>query len=585
MAYVSKYEFRFENAHGRTYKVRLLENGYSGDVTRRPLGASPVIRMQESGAFRPTSCELTLECQVDGEFAFLYTSDPQQYKIEVYDNTDLVWQGFVATELYSEPSIAPPYDVKVTATDGLGVLKEYDFVPAGLRSIRSHLKDFLLKTGIYTGIYCISSLKVHGDTVENFFDEVEINLDYHAGHSVYEALEDLLKTMRCFVTQWRGEWLIIRETDVSVDNDGWVPCYCCPVTPTTPTYSTSLNYMTATVGQMGVAHMWPVGFLTRTVRPAKKSVKVKAEWHPKSGFPPTSDDSGTGWVGQGDYSHASGYSTWEFGVLGGVGGMFASVGINDFRDDIKVTIKVAHNHVWTNWNGKPYIAVSAQFQKGNDMYYYHPDSGWTTSSPATYDEHPVEKTNRSYDPNGWDEYTLTLPSMNTSNDGILYIVIAGHLVTVAGVEVVMDTVRGYEDTIVIDNGARGVGEDLSISGGREVSGYVIDQYWADGVFVLSVYQTIIMSFDDADNSDLDFLSLEALNYAKVHAAPRIETTGTIDFPANRFYQPLIILNGGVLSLMESYDWDLKEAEINFKAVTIPAATLTVDSETITSLPE
>ena len=163
--------------------------------------------------------------------------------------------------------------------------------------------------------------------------------------------------------------------------------------------------------------------------------------------------------------------------------------------------------------------------------------------------------------------------------------IAGHLVTVAGVEVVMDTVRGYEDTIVIDNGARGVGEDLSISGGREVSGYVIDQYWADGVFVLSVYQTIIMSFDDADNSDLDFLSLEALNYAKVHAAPRIETTGTIDFPANRFYQPLIILNGGVLSLMESYDWDLKEAEINFKAVTIPAATLTVDSETITSLPE
>jgi hypothetical protein len=36
--------------------------------------------------------------------------------------------------------------------------------------------------------------------------------------------------------------------------------------------------------------------------------------------------------------------------------------------------------------------------------------------------------------------------------------------------------------------------------------------------------------------------------------------------------------------MESYDWNLKEAEISFKAVTLPTATLVVDSETITSIP-
>ena len=106
----------------------------------------------------------------------------------------------------------------------------------------------------------------------------------------------------------------------------------------------------------------------------------------------------------------------------------------------------------------------------------------------------------------------------------------------------------------------------------------------DGVFVRSGYQTIIQSFDDADNTDLDYLSLTALNYAKEHAAPRIEITGTIDFPSIRPIQPIIIKSHGVWALMESYDWNLKEAEINFKAVTPPSATLTVDSETITSLP-
>ena len=35
--------------------------------------------------------------------------------------------------------------------------------------------------------------------------------------------------------------------------------------------------------------------------------------------------------------------------------------------------------------------------------------------------------------------------------------------------------------------------------------------------------------------------------------------------------------------METYDWDLRNAEMDFKAVTLPVATLTVVSETITSI--
>ena len=585
MSYGAKYKFKFEDIHGVTYEVRLLEDSYYGDPTVRPLGAAPVIRMQESGAFRTTSCELTLECQVDGEFADLYTSDPLQYKIVVYRGVELVWQGFVATEIYSEPDIAPPYDVKVTATDGLGVLKEYDFVPAGLQTVRKHLEDLISWTGIDNVIYCATSLCRHGDTVPNFFDEVLISLDYHTGDSVYDALEDLLRTMRCFVTQWSGKWLVIRETDVTVNSgNSKVPMYVLPVTPSTPTYSADITYLAASVGQMGVEQLWPVGFLTRTIRPAKKSVKVKSEWHLKSAAPPTTDDSSDGWTGMSDYGHSSGYPTWTLGNLGGTGGMYATIPMANYLDDVKVTVKVAHNQTWTNWNGKPYVKITAQYSDASNTYYYDPENGWTTTGPAQGNEVSVEKTNRSNDPNGWDEVSATLPSANKSQDVQLVVIVTGHLVTVADVSVELGTVKGYEDTILIDNGARGAAPDLSVSGGREVAGYIIRQEWVDGVFVRSGYQTIIQSFDDADNTDLDYLSLTALNYAKEHAAPRIEITGTIDFPSIRPIQPIIIKSHGVWALMESYDWNLKEAEINFKAVTLPSATLTVDSETITSLP-
>ena len=78
MAYNTKYRFRFDSCHGMTYEVRLLEDGYSGSVIDRPLGKSPVIRMQEADPFRPTSCDLYLECQTDGEYVDLYTTDPNQ---------------------------------------------------------------------------------------------------------------------------------------------------------------------------------------------------------------------------------------------------------------------------------------------------------------------------------------------------------------------------------------------------------------------------------------------------------------------------------------------------------------------------
>ena len=600
MAYGAKYKFKFENEHGIVYEIRLLEKDYSGSVTTRPLGSAPIIRMQQNGPFRSTSCDLTLECQVDnlgvGEFSFLYTSDPQQYKIVVYHGAILLWQGFVATEIYSEPDIAPPYDVKVTATDGLGVLKEYDFEPAGEQTIRAHLTTLLGRTGLSNGIYTVSSLKEHGRTPADFIDGVLIDLDYHDGDNCYDTLLDLLKTMRLTITQWGGEWLILRETDITVNSSGKVPGYFTPVDPNTQTYSLNIDGLTATVGQMGVAQMWPVGYLTRRVSPAKKSVKVIAPWHWKNGFAEVKDngwnvqDDSSGGGNQNAYFVANG-SYYNLGTpamqIGTMRGkLWSDEALHRLMVDFKVTVRVSKNNaIPSNYpQGLSYLCITAVWDSGTPKYYTDRD-GWDAGINDEGNQVSITATNPDHDIASTQEVSMVIPAPLDNNVGTLTIRIVGKLVEVYDIRVEPSTIKGYEDTILIDNGARGSADDLEIAGGRMTLTNFIRTTFYQGVFLWQNDRHVLTSYDDADNSELDYLSLTALNYAKVHAAARIEITGTIDFPVGRFEQPLLIQSHGSWALIESYDWNLKDAEINFKAVTLPTAVLSVDSETITSLPE
>ena len=597
MAYGAKYKFKFVDTYGVTFEVRLLEKDYTGSVTWRPLGGSPVLRMQQSGPFRCTSCDLTLECQVDGEFAFLYTSDPQEYKIVVYRESAVIWQGFVATELYSEPDIAPPYDVRVTATDGLGVLKEYDYVPYGAaRRVREQIQGLLAKTGLSMDLNCIFSIHEHGDTTVNFLDETFIDLDYMDGKSCYEALEELLNTFHCVLTQWRDDWALIRESDVTVQSNGDVSMINCDSRGINTPHNQTFDEMTAVVGQRGVAQMWPVGYLTRSVVPAKKSITVISKWHTKNGFPEVKND---GWSTSNYATFDSTYKYYHLGTSSYVyeqsyGILAASVVLNKFTKSFKVVVKannyVAYESSIIGVDPKVKILAAWTNLTTQQVYYYSPGRGWSTSYGADGDELEIRTMNPNHDINLCQEVSAEFPALEDNSVGWFSLNIKGIHVDVYSIEVFPSDELGFQDTIVIDNGARGKAGSVEISGGREMASNLLEINFLRGVFYTELSGQgysgihIITSFDDADNSQLDFMSLMALNYAKTYAAPRIQINGKIDFPSSRSFQPVFIKSHGVWALMESYDWNLKEAEISFKAVTLPTATLTVDSETITSIP-
>ena len=164
--YDIKYRFTFESVHGVEYEINIWKYGYTGDVIYRRLGRAPVIKMRKNGPICGTSLELYAECAVDGEFAEFFSAGARDYYVEVVraQAGNVIWDGFITPELYSEPSIAPPYDVEIVATDGLGELKLHDFQAMGLVTLREMLCTILEQAMPDAYVYMISRLAVAGDT-------------------------------------------------------------------------------------------------------------------------------------------------------------------------------------------------------------------------------------------------------------------------------------------------------------------------------------------------------------------------------------------------------------------------------------
>ena len=608
MAYNIKYLFRFESLSGTVYEVQLQEDGYSGSVIERPLGAAPVLRMQDGDPIRAVSCDLVLECQTDGEYVDLYTTDPFQYKVSIYRKSGSslyhVWSGFVATEIYSEPDIAPPYDVRVTATDGLGTLKEYTFEAVGSHTIRWHICELLKKTGDSNPtLFSASELCEHEGTVQDFLDKKQIDLDFLAGKTCYEVLSSLLSSFRWILTSRTGSWLVVREVDVHISSSGSLPVYQSIGSASTLRTVSSTLQIGKTVGQMGVAQMWPIGFLTRRIVPAKKSVTIKAPFYFKNGFPKVSDD---GW----NVSGYSGYEQNAYFVSGGnyynlgsistatidamCGKLWQTKSILNFRTDFKVTVRVSKNNaVSTQYpQGNSWLAIHAEWNGNNEHIYYTPDDGWNANSSSIGQATDITTTNPDHIAESTQEVSIVIPAPLVSTYGDLTIRIDGRLVEVYDISVEPSMFAGYEDILSIDNGARGTAQDLELCVSRLLeSGFEhIDFYrgliWEHVVYSYATVDRPTYEFDDYLHMGYDFLSITALAYAKENVSPRIEISGKLNcvYDNNCPMPPMFIKSHGVWALMKNYSWNMKEEEADFAAVTLPAGVLYVDSETIKAIP-
>lgn len=576
MAYGTKYRFTFRSTNGATCRILIQKDGYSGTIKDRPLGRAPVLKRKHSGRVYGTSLEIYAECNTDGEFAELYTSNPTEFRVQLYVDNSLRWSGFVSPELYSEPDVAPPYDVEIVATDGLGELKLHTFEAQGEMTLQGLFLHLLSFTGLSTTVNYISNLSARdsaGNSISTaaLWSTALINVDYKAGKTCYDVLQHLLDTLCASITYQNTQWLLWRDNDAT---------------------ASTLSYMD--VGSIGSGGLWPIGNLVSSIEPAKNQVTIEApfrRWTPVTNPDMLAD---IGWTKMGA-TYDTEARAYDTGINQGVNRIEQSLTV-DLSQGFQVVTKQGSRYgvmEYTGSGGDLIFTPAGSSQafylcdKGNnsglrwykyeDIYPARQDLGWAYGLQINVGPQGSAR-----------ETTIDIPAFDVSDysqTGTLQIKLWGRPAysLIYSFYLYRHINKGYRDILKINNGARGEGDKVEIAQGRVVSSMTSVYYG----YLRGVLQTaggrFITSFADRNFvSYSDFLSLTAKNYARLVALPRLRFSGRLDTPSGFGVPPMLLRKGSVDYLVESYSWDMLNDEMEVEAVSLPSGTLDVQSETVIS---
>ena len=266
MSYGLKYRLSFDSVSDTPYEINILEAGYDGPVENRNLGSAPVLKMDDGEAVRGTSLELSIETCFDGDLREFYTTDRKKFRVEVYRSGVLFWSGHILPELYSEPYISVPFDVSVTASDGLGLLKNIPFGLSGKRSVFDVIKYCCEQTGLVLNYVFASKLLATGMSgVASVYTQAFVDCNAFDDADCYEALEKVLITFGSYIKQKDCKWHVLRYTDQDTDLMAYDPS--C-------NFAGGFRPVMKTLGAIG-DDTYPVGQLESEIVPARKDFTME----------------------------------------------------------------------------------------------------------------------------------------------------------------------------------------------------------------------------------------------------------------------------------------------------------------------
>ena len=592
MAYNTKYYYRFASCNGKTVEIDVKQNGYSGSATLRRVGGAPVLRMEANDCIHGMSLELPAECVVEDEYADLYSTDPYLFQVDVLVNNSSVWKGYITPELYSAPWIDPPYDVIVTATDGLGELKLHNFPIMGRVTLYSVLSTLLGYTGLSFPINFINTATRSATTASTLLTNTSINLDHMAGSSCYEVLQAILTSLHATIQQVDGSWLIIRETDV---NDRSYSTYV---------RDTSGNsYDIVDITSMADSNCWPVGQLRMEIQPAKNRVAVTCENHPHQNY---LDDpnmvTGIGWSEIGGASHHStdgGYFEIPTGISNQISQMVnlpatMSGGSDGNTADLVLTVRARQTDMWDAHDIKIGIeAFGTKLGTNTQGHYWYTNdtlrgvSQWWEAEDNKYFYYTAELGAASSG-NSADCTTVTVDIPLTAliktilalgsssqlrisfraDDSIVCV----HSATLAA----KVAYEGMSTTLVLNNSARGIFGDITSSFADSYS-----QNYGKGFIDNTCTPAPGGNWSSAAMPALPYGEFIAKDYAFSCAMPRLRLQGKLNVETN--WLPLFLRTNNMMFQTEEWSFDMLNDEVDVSMLSLPAASLQVTSVTTTPL--
>lgn len=577
-SYGTIYEFRFDDINGDDVDIFIAKKNYTGSVTRRALGRTPILKRERSGNILGTSLEIYAECRVDGEFAQLYTSSADEFRVEVYKRQNLLWRGFISPELYSEPDIAPPYDVQIIATDGLGELKNYNFAQGSRpRSFLGHLNAMLAHTNLDLGVEAVSDLQYYDDGWSNGLLSIVVDLQHKESEDCYSVLQSLLASVNACITVQDAKWTIIRETDL---------------------YNNIPRIGSVAFGSMANCEWWPIGNLSSDIIPAARSLSLVSEnQYRYSALLNSAMTEDASWQrelnafydqDEGAYLLPDSGSTIRQGV-----NFNAEVGYqlllrisarnlgNAEAQMIGVAVKI---------NGRLYQAGSefwlAQSAKDKEKFLW--------SNQESYVEFELPASLESDSRSAAKDIEIVIPLYKYDNRSYAY---------ATAMEVTIfnpagsGTMAVYQCSLSQYEQYKGNKIDIRIGNGAREDAGSTDVLFNDGEFAqpaAEVFRTslplaysseaIIKKWQTASIAEDSYLSVLGRDYAMQVALPRMRYRGKLNVPSLAFPRiPMLFQRDNTYYFLNTYSYDLLNSELEVELISIPNAQVQIESETVTEL--
>jgi len=224
MSYGNKYKIQLDSVYlGDTYIFYIQEEDYSGAVTNLVCGSDP-IRVEwhntSNDKFGQVIVGSTLELYILADSSVtqyddLFTSNSRKYKGVLYKNASIIWQGYGLTDNYSRPDYCKPFELVITFTDGLGLLKNDIFNENGAITGKHRLSEYigycLYQTDLDLKVY--ESINVYEENMDSGVGDSMLYQTYidvlsFEGLTYYEILGRILIGSQ--VKQRNGAWWITR---------------------------------------------------------------------------------------------------------------------------------------------------------------------------------------------------------------------------------------------------------------------------------------------------------------------------------------------------------------------------------------
>lgn len=582
-SYGKIYEFVRDSQNGAEIIITISKKNYTGESMVRPLGRAPLLKRENNGHIFGTSLEIYAECKVDGEFAQFYTSSADEFLVEVLKDQVLIWSGFISPELYSEPDIAPPYDVQIIATDGLGELRNFGFINDGDITISDHLSQLISHTGLSLETVMASDLRYYGGEVASDAVDIldfRIDLSHDDGKSCYDVLQNLLSTLNASITQFNGKWFIFRETDfIGLASADGLKAFA-------PGGSEAFMDI-ALFGSAKTCQWWPVGQLSSVIEPAKNRLTLISPNNYKNN------------VLDGSWTSANGavYDEAESAYVLPDEGSYITQKLDFAGEEVgyRLALRVIARNVGSGEEDQALgvrVVIDGRSYAGERQYWLiQPESSdrgigsymWRTSEGSVEADLAVPSdSDTSADAQDID---IILPLYRYDNRSYIYAKTvevtvfnpAGiHDIYVYGVSLSKyDQFEGYQANVVLENGAREEGSsiDLSLSDGTMTP--AAGNIFMSGIPLQPDADEAIVSWGIGLSEAEDYIGLMAKDYSKQVALPRMSYKGVLNVP--RAAIPALFLRDNTYYFPRTYTYDLYNDELEVDLISIPAADLSIES--------